>query len=49
MCIAENMGKNKWLGLIVLIPYIGALILLGLLAFSKSEKPGRAIETTTPA
>jgi hypothetical protein len=48
MCIAENMGKNKWLGLIVLIP-IGALILLGLLAFSKSEKPGRAIESTTPA
>lgn len=49
MCIAENLGKNKWLGLIVLIPYIGALILLGLLAFSKSEKPGRAIESTTPA
>src|SRR4030042_3528032 len=49
MCIAENMGKHKWLGLIVLIPYIGALILLGLLAFSKSEKPGRAIESTTPA
>lgn len=49
MCIAENIGKSKWLGLIVLIPYLGALILLGLLAFSKTEKPSGAMESTTPA
>ncbi len=36
MCIAENLGKNKWLGLLTLVP-IANLILPAILAFSKRE------------
>jgi len=36
MCITENLGKNKWLGLLVLLPVI-QLGFLGWLAFSKTE------------
>jgi len=36
MCIAENLGKNKWLGLLTLVP-IANLILPAVLAFSKKE------------
>ncbi len=35
MCIAENMGKSKWLGLLVLVPILN-IVLPGYLAFSKS-------------
>ena len=36
MCIAENLGKNKWLGLLTLVPVVN-LILPAILAFSKKE------------
>ena len=36
MCICENLGRNKWLGLLTLVPVVN-LILPGVLAFSKSE------------
>ncbi|HDZ62621.1 MAG TPA: tetratricopeptide repeat protein [Nitrospirae bacterium] len=36
MCIAENLGKNKWMGLIILVPIIN-LAFLGYLAFSEAE------------
>ena len=38
MCITENLGRNKWLGLLLLIPLIG-LVFMGVLAFSKQEQP----------
>lgn len=41
MCITENLGKNKWLGLLILVP-IANLVWIGVLAFSKSEQPGGA-------
>ncbi len=36
MCIAENMGRNKMLGLLVLVP-VANLLLMGMLAFTKKE------------
>lgn len=36
MCITENLGKNKWLGLLMLVP-IANLVFLGILAFSARE------------
>ncbi len=36
MCISENMGKNKMLGLLALVP-VANLILMGMLAFTKKE------------
>ena len=36
MCICENLGRNKWLGLLTLVPVVN-LILPGVLAFSKNE------------
>jgi hypothetical protein len=36
MCISENCGRNKWLGLLMLLPIVN-LIYLGVLAFSQSE------------
>jgi hypothetical protein len=36
MCIAGNLGKNKMLGLLMIIP-IANFILMGMLAFSKKE------------
>ncbi|GAB4490276.1 MAG: hypothetical protein OHK006_22910 [Thermodesulfovibrionales bacterium] len=43
MCIAENLGRNKLLGLLMLVPIVN-LIFLGMLAFSKSEGSGMQIE-----
>lgn len=37
MCIAENLGKNKMLGLLMLIP-IANLVFVGVLAFSEQER-----------
>ena len=37
MCITENLNRNKWLGLLMLLPVIN-LVFLGILAFSKTEK-----------
>ncbi|MBI4691468.1 MAG: tetratricopeptide repeat protein [Nitrospirae bacterium] len=56
MCITENLGRNKWLGLLLLVPVIG-FIWMGVLAFSKGEKPEETMstdetltmETTTPS
>ena len=39
MCITENLGKNKWLGLLLLVPIAG-FVWMGILAFSKSESTG---------
>jgi len=36
MCITENLGRNKWLGLLMLIPLVN-LVFLGILAFSARE------------
>jgi len=36
MGIAENMGRNKWMGLILMIPLV-SLIYWGVLAFSRTE------------
>lgn len=41
MRIAENLGRNKWLGLLMLLPLVN-FVLMGVLAFSKEE-------TTEPA
>lgn len=48
MCITENLGKNKWLGLLMLVPIVN-LVFLGMLAFSKGERPGGSIEDSTMA
>lgn len=36
MCITENLGKNRWLGLLAIIP-IANIVWIGILAFSKAE------------
>ncbi len=38
MAIAERVGKEKWLGILMIVP-IANLILPGILAFSKMENP----------
>jgi len=44
MCIAENLGRNKWLGLLMLLPIVN-FILMGVFAFSKDG----SAETAQPA
>ena len=41
MCIVENLGRNKWLGLLILIPIV-SLVYIGVLAFSKQEQQAGA-------
>jgi len=36
ICITENVGKNKWLGLLMIVPLVN-LIFPAILAFSKQE------------
>jgi len=36
MCITENLGRNKWLGLLMLLPIVN-FVLMGVLAFSKED------------
>ncbi len=36
MCIAENLGKNKMLGVLMILPIVN-FIVMGMLAFSKKE------------
>ena len=36
MCIVENLGRNKWLGLLMLVPIVN-LVYIGVLAFSNQE------------
>jgi hypothetical protein len=43
MCISENRGKSKWLGLLILIP-TADLVLYGILAFSKGAEKTDTIE-----
>ncbi len=48
MCITENLGKNKWLGLLLLVPIAG-FVWMGILAFSKSESTGGpAVSNSAP-
>lgn len=47
MCIAENMGKNKYLGLLMalfFLLFIPPLIMVAILAFSKTESETDAFE-----
>jgi hypothetical protein len=46
ICITENLGKNKLLGLLMLLPVIN-LIFLGFLAFSREGKPIETPEAAT--
>ena len=48
MSISENLGRNKWLGLLMLLP-IANFIYIGVLAFSKGEKNVSMPEGATPA
>ena len=41
MCIAENLGRNKWLGLLMLLPIVN-FVFIGVLAFSKEETAQQA-------
>lgn len=34
MCISENLGRSKWLGLLILVPIVN-LVFIGILAFSR--------------
>jgi hypothetical protein len=43
ICITENLGKNRLLGLLMLLPLIN-LLFLGFLAFSKEGKPDKMPE-----
>ncbi|HEB01854.1 MAG TPA: tetratricopeptide repeat protein [Nitrospirae bacterium] len=42
MCIAENLGKNKFLGLLMLVPLVNIAFML-YLGFSKSDVGGLAV------
>lgn len=44
MCIAENLGRNKWLGLLMLLPIVN-FVLMGVLAFTKEETGQQAVGT----
>jgi len=46
ICITENLGKNRLLGLLMLLPIIN-LIFLGFLAFSREGKPVETPEAGT--
>ncbi len=37
ICITENLGKNKWLGLLILVPVVN-IIFIGFLAFSRATE-----------
>lgn len=37
MCISENTGRNRWLGLLMLIPFV-SFVFMGMLALSGKEK-----------
>ncbi len=47
MCIAENLGRNKWLGLLILAPFIN-LVYIGVLAFSKQEQQAEMHDQADP-
>jgi hypothetical protein len=36
ICISENLGRNRWMGLLMLVPLVN-LVYLGMLAFSKAD------------
>ncbi len=39
MCVSENLGRNMWLGLLMLVPVVN-IVYLGMLAFSKENSRG---------
>jgi hypothetical protein len=41
MLITENLGKNRWLGLLIIVPVVN-IIWVAILAFSKTEKPSES-------
>lgn len=45
MCIVENLGRNKWLGLLMLVPLVN-MIYMAVLAFSRDAAPQVAAATT---
>jgi len=45
MCIVENLGRNKWLGLLMLVPIVN-LVYIGVLAFSKEEQQADSHDTS---
>lgn len=49
ICITENLGRNKWLGLLLLVPIAG-FVWMGILAFSKTGEPaaGKPVAEDTP-
>jgi tetratricopeptide (TPR) repeat protein len=42
ICITKYLGRNKWLGLLMILPLIN-FVFLGILAFSKSEQPSSGL------
>ena len=44
MCIADNLGRNKWLGLLMLLPIIN-FVFMAVLAFTKEETGRQAAGT----
>ena len=44
MCIVENLGRNKWLGLVMIVP-VANIIYLGVLAFSGPGQSSPAAST----
>ncbi len=47
VCITENLGRNKWLGLLTLVPLVN-LVFIGVLAFARLEKRD-ALDDSEPA
>jgi hypothetical protein len=45
ICITENLGKNKWLGLLMLVPIVN-IIFPAILAFSKQESDSSPADMT---
>jgi len=48
MAISENLGRNKWLGLLMMLPIVN-FVYMGVLAFSKEEKTLSLPGDATPA
>ena len=48
ICITENLGKNKWLGLLMLVPIVN-IIFPAILAFSKQESYSSADDMAGPS
>lgn len=49
MGMSARRGFNKWMGLLVLIPFIGPFIINGLLAWGGDSKPATPAAPVAPA